>query len=100
VAFATHHRLKPSHGGSETPTEDEWVTLLPIFGFAAVMLALGARLVRSGLQVRGVELFGVGGVGSSVGGALGTNSGWSLVAIRTAAISLVPVIALSLSLSG
>jgi hypothetical protein len=49
--------------------------------------------------VRLVELLGAGGVGSSVGGALGTNSGWSLVAIRTAAISLVPVIALSLWLS-
>lgn len=31
------------------------MALLPIFGLAAVMLALGARLVRSGLRVHGVE---------------------------------------------
>ena len=33
------------------------MALLPIFGFAAVILALGARLIGSGLRDRGVELW-------------------------------------------
>lgn len=55
------------------------LALLPVFGFAAVLLALGARLVRSGLRVHGVELwlgcfFLAGGVSMPVRFALASGA--------------------------